>query len=46
MAASAYDYVGTDMHHLRHLDALLDMKQDEKIAIKLNDYSFQNNLLI
>jgi protein-tyrosine phosphatase len=46
MEASAYDYVGTDMHHLRHLDALLDMKQDEKIAIKLNDYSFQNNLLI
>ncbi len=46
MGEAAYDFVGTDMHHLRHLEALLDLKQDEKIAIKLNDYSFKNNLLI
>jgi tyrosine-protein phosphatase YwqE len=45
MAESAYDYVGTDMHHYRHLDALLQLKQDEKIAHTLNDYSFKNNLL-
>lgn len=42
---SAYDYVGTDMHHLKHLEALLKLKQDEKIANKLNDYSFKNSLL-
>lgn len=46
LAEVAYDFVGTDMHHQRHLDALLDLKQDEKIAIKLTDYSFKNDLLI
>jgi tyrosine-protein phosphatase YwqE len=46
LAESAYDFVGTDMHHRRHLDALLDMKQDEKIAQKLSKFSFKNHLLV
>jgi tyrosine-protein phosphatase YwqE len=45
LAEAAYDYVGTDMHHLKHLEALLQLKQDEKIAKKLINYSFMNNLL-
>jgi tyrosine-protein phosphatase YwqE len=45
LEVSAYDFVGTDMHHERHLEALLQLKQDEKVAQKLNAYSFMNNLL-
>jgi tyrosine-protein phosphatase YwqE len=41
----AYDFAGTDMHHVRHLEALVHLKQDGKVAQQLNHYSFKNNLL-
>jgi len=44
--AGIYEFVGTDMHHMFHLEALRKMKQDEKISNRLSAYEFQNDLLI
>ena len=41
-----YQFTGTDLHHMNHLNALNVMKRDEKVSTKIAHYSFQNHLLI
>ncbi len=40
------DYVGTDVHHLRHVEILKEALQDRKIAHTLADYPFLNRELL
>lgn len=46
MKQGYYQFAGTDVHHMNHLNALTSMKKDEKISTKIAAYSFQNHLLI
>lgn len=36
------DYAGTDMHHIRHLEALKSLQQDPHLMKILQYYPFQN----
>lgn len=39
------DYAGTDMHHLRHLEALRSLQHDPQVMEMLQHYPFQNMYL-
>ncbi len=46
MAEGGYQFAGTDLHHLKQLEALKNMKLDEKISNRISSYSFYNERLI
>lgn len=43
--AKLIDYVGTDLHHDRHLEALEEMGKQKKFVRLLETYGFKNSLL-
>ncbi len=38
-----YDYAGTDLHHVKHLDILNKLNEDHKMVGKLMEYGFMNS---
>jgi protein-tyrosine phosphatase len=45
MEAGFADYLGTDMHHARHLDFLKVMANKKRLMQKLREYDWKNKLL-
>jgi tyrosine-protein phosphatase YwqE len=46
MDAGLYDYCGTDLHHQRHLDRILQMpSEQQEILWKMSEYGFRNGEL-
>jgi protein-tyrosine phosphatase len=39
------DFIGTDLHHEKHLQAILSIGKDKKLVKLLEDYPFKNNTL-
>lgn len=39
------DFIGTDLHHEKHLQAILAIGKDKKMVKLLEDYPFKNNTL-
>jgi protein-tyrosine phosphatase len=39
------DFIGTDLHHEKHLQAILSIGKDKKLVKLLEEYPFKNNTL-
>jgi protein-tyrosine phosphatase len=39
------DFIGTDLHHEKHLSAILSIAKDKKLVKLLEEYPFRNNTL-
>lgn len=43
--ANMIDYIGTDLHHEKHMQAIRDIAENKKLLKRLEQYPFKNNSL-
>lgn len=43
--ANMIDYIGTDLHHEKHMQAIQEITQNKKLLKRLEQYPFKNNQL-
>ncbi len=46
MAEQLYDFAGTDVHHIQHIQGLQRMAKDPVVSSLIANYPFQNNQLL